>query len=173
MNRFTGLALAAAVLFGGCAARKTDEVRAPEKGGTGSKGGTELFSAAGSPGAEGAAAAVWKRTEAKVRIRLHNLDSLLLKDVLVGFPSDSARFPLLPGKGYTDYVAVDSAYRYAYIRSTSQDGLTWVCQPTDYVSERLLAPGRYTYEIARVGLVDSSLGRGFLRLQLVEDKEHP
>jgi hypothetical protein len=115
----------------------------------------------------------WTRSDAKIRIRLHNLDTLPLENVFVQWPVDSARFPSLPARGYTDYVAVDKAYRYAYIKAQS-GARTWICQPMDFVGETLLEPGRYTYEIARAAIMDSAgNGPGFLSLEMLTDKEHP
>jgi hypothetical protein len=113
----------------------------------------------------------WIRSDAKIRIRLHNLDTLPLENVFVRWPSDSARFPAIPAKGYSEYRAVDTAYRYAYVQA-QQGRITWVCQPTDYVRETPLAPGRYTYELSKAGVM-AERAAGMLRLELLVDKEHP
>lgn len=107
------------------------------------------------------------RSDAKVHIRLHNLDSLPLENVFVQWPADSARFPSLSALGYTDYVVLEKAYRYAYIKAQG-GGRTWICQPVDFVGETLLGPGRYTYEISRAGVMEES-ATGFLRLEMREE----
>ncbi|MDB5106611.1 MAG: hypothetical protein JWP91_4300 [Fibrobacteres bacterium] len=157
-----GLAIGAALIVTACSgAGKSGKSASPGDNG-------------GSAAAAGAAGSSWKRTDAKVRIRLHNLDSLSLKGLFIRFPADSARFPVLAGRSYTDYIAVDSAYRYAYIHAVAGDGRAWICQPTDFVGESPLVPGRYTFELSRARLLDSTgKAPGFLRLELLQDKEHP
>lgn len=112
--------------------------------------------------------------DAKVRIRLHNLDSIALTDVHVHWPVDSARFDSLPSQAYTDYIAVDSAYRYAYVKAKAGKRV-WICLPMDFVGETPLAPGRYTYDISPAAVADmkDEKSMGFLRMELSVDKEHP
>jgi hypothetical protein len=109
----------------------------------------------------------------KALIRLHNLsDSLPLTQVLVQFPADSAHIGFIAPRAYSDYFAVDSAYRYAFIRARS-GGRTYYCQPADYTGESLLAPGRYTYELSQVRNRNPQDTVGFFVLELLEDKGHP
>jgi hypothetical protein len=114
------------------------------------------------------------RVDGKVRIRLHNLDSIALTDIFVQWPADSARFDSLPAKAYTGYIAVDTAYRYAYIKAKAGKRVR-ICQPKDFVGESLLAPGRYTYAISPAGVLDEKDEKslGFMSLELRIDKEHP
>jgi hypothetical protein len=113
------------------------------------------------------------RTGSKALIRLHNLsDSLPLTEVLVRFPADSARIAFIAPRAYSDYFAVDSAYRYAFIRARS-GGRTYLCQPMDYTGESLLEPGRYTYELSQVRTRNTQDTLGFFLLELLHDKGHP
>ena len=114
------------------------------------------------------------RTDGKVRIRLHNLDSIGLTDLFVQWPVDSAHFDSLPPKAYTGYIAIDTAYRYAYIKAKAGKRVR-ICQPKDFVGESLLAPGWYTYAISPAGVLDEKdeTSLGFMGLELRIDKEHP
>jgi hypothetical protein len=176
MMRTSGAALAmllaAALSISGCG-------NANRKAGSGGNGGNAGNSVPGDIGAIADSAAVPEsgartRAAAKVRIRLHNLDSVALTDVQVRWPADSAHFDSIGAKAHTAYVAVDTAYGYAYIEAKAGKR-TWICQPTDFVGETPLAPGHYTYEISPAAVLDEKNGTslGFLRLDLLVDKEHP
>lgn len=119
-----------------------------------------------------ATAAAWVPTDAKVRIRLHNLSDSLLTDLRVFFPGDSERIAFLRPRAYTDYFSLDSAYRYASIQAKS-GGKDYFCQPADFTGETPLAPGRYTYELSPVRNRDPDAKVGFFLLELLEDKGHP
>jgi hypothetical protein len=167
MTRISGAALvlllAAALSISGCgcSGRKADT-----GGNTVPKGSGGVMDTASIP-----ETGSWTRTDTKVRIRLHNLDSIALTDVHVRWPVDSARFDSLGAKAYTEYIAVDTAYSYAYIKAKAGKRV-WICQPMDFVGETPLAPGRYTYEISPAAVLDEK-SMGFLRLELLVDKEHP
>ena len=75
-----------------------------------------------------------------------NASPFAFDEVEVGFPSQSESYGSLAVGGATPYRPVTEAYRYAYVRVRS-GGKTVVQQPTDYVGETLLAPGRYSYVI--------------------------
>ncbi|MDQ3002267.1 MAG: hypothetical protein M3Y08_13525 [Fibrobacterota bacterium] len=124
-------------------------------------------------GSSGEAAEAWTPTDSKIHIRLQNLsDSLTFTHVLIMFPGDSARIPSIGPKGYSEYLAVDSAYRYAFVEAKAGKQ-TYFCQPMDYVGEALLEPGRYTYALTPVANQDLTFKTGFLRLELLKDKEQP
>jgi hypothetical protein len=157
-----GLGLALCIALAACAANKNEP--APRVGNAGT------VSAAGS---SGEAAEAWIPTDSKIRIRLQNLsDSLTFTNVLVVFPGDSARIASIGPKAYSEYFAVDSAYRYAFVEAKAGKK-TYFCQPMDFVGETLLEPGRYTYALTPVANQDLTLKAGFLRLDLLKDKAHP
>ncbi|MDB5047730.1 MAG: hypothetical protein JWO30_801 [Fibrobacteres bacterium] len=115
----------------------------------------------------------WTQTDTKVRLRLHNLsDSLALTDVLVVVPGDSAHIGFIGPRAYSEYFAVDTAYRYAFIKAKS-GGKEYFCQPADYTGETTLTPGRYTYELTQVRPRDKDAVLGFFLVELLEDKGHP
>jgi hypothetical protein len=158
MTRISGAALAmplaAGLLISGCG-------YSCRKAGNSGNGGNAANSVPGDAGA-------------KVRIRLRNLDSVALTDVRVRWPADSAHFDSIGAKAHTAYVAVDTAYGYAYIKAKAGKR-AWICQPTDFVGETPLAPGYYTYAISPAAVLDEKdeASMGFLRLDLLVDKEHP
>jgi hypothetical protein len=144
-------------------APKIEQVREPE---TAADTASSLIGSETSPPA-------WTQTDAKVRIRLHNLsDSLPLTEVLVAFPGDSAQIGFIAPRGYSGYFAVDTAYRYAFIKAKS-GGKEYFCQPADFTGETTLAPGRYTYELTQVRNRDKDAAVGFFLLELIEEDGHP
>jgi hypothetical protein len=162
MRATAGMGLALCIALAACAGNKNEDV--PKIGNAGN------VSAAGS---SGEAAESWVPADSKIRIRLQNLsDSLTLANVLVVFPRDSARIASIGPKAYSEYFAVDSAYRYAFVEAKAGKK-TYFCQPMDYVGETLLEPGRYTYALTPVANQDPTLKAGFLRLELLKDKGHP
>ncbi len=104
-----------------------------------------------------------------VLIRLHNVsDTLELRAAYALFPADSVLFGDLPASGYSDYHRVKRSYRYAYLRVQGA-GREWSIQPTDFVGEKLLKPGRYTWEIKP----HDGPYPGFLDFQSLQDKSRP
>lgn len=105
-----------------------------------------------------------------VEIRVRNASAVVMQDVVVGFPMEDGDEggPVAPGDAEsgdviygtvqpgsaTPYRTILQAYRYARVTLTADDRAL-VLQPTDYVGESLLEPGRYTYELHFDG---SSLG---------------
>lgn len=88
-----------------------------------------------------------KPARAQVLIRLRNLsDTLEMRAAYGIFPGDTVLFGDIPARGYSGYHPVKRAYRYAYLR-VQAGGREWVLQPVDYVGEKPLEPGRYTWEI--------------------------
>ncbi|MGD2067852.1 MAG: hypothetical protein PVI57_04140 [Gemmatimonadota bacterium] len=99
-----------------------------------------------------------------VEVRVRNVSSVALEDVVVAFPDDPGRHvgePVEPGLGEsgdvdygtvlpgeaTAYRTIVRAYRYAPVTLTV-DGREHRLQPDDYVGEELLEGGRrYTYEL--------------------------
>jgi hypothetical protein len=86
-------------------------------------------------------------TTSGVSIRIRNTGSDPLVDVVATFPSGAVTFGDV-GVGQTSaYHIVGEAYRYAAIRATV-NGRERELRPIDYVGEKLLAPGAYTYELS-------------------------
>jgi hypothetical protein len=82
----------------------------------------------------------------EVMIRVANRSDVELRDVVVRFPSQTERYGDIPPGKTTEYRKVSKAYSYARIRAVI-DGKEVVLQPTDYVGERLLSGGNYTYSL--------------------------
>lgn len=80
----------------------------------------------------------------KPRIRVANDSDTAMADVVVRFPSQSERYGTIPAHGTTEYREVERAYSYAYIEATV-NGERAVLQPIDFVGEKLLDGGKYTY----------------------------
>ncbi len=81
-----------------------------------------------------------------VMIRVANRSDVEIHSVVVKFPSQTEMYgKIVPGAA-TDYRKVDKAYGYAYIEAVI-DGKPAVLQPIDYVGERLLSGGNYTYAL--------------------------
>lgn len=109
------------------------------------------------------------RFEDQVLIRLRNTsDTLELRAAFGIFPADTILFGDIPARGYSEYHAVKRSYRYTYLR-VQADGREWILQPVDFVGEKLLGPGRYTWEIKP----HNGPYPGFLDFEGLEDKGMP
>lgn len=107
--------------------------------------------------------------EAPILIRLRNTsDTLEMRAAYAIFPEDTVLFGDIPARGYTEYRPVRKSYRYAYVR-VQAGGREWIMQPVDFVGEKLLEPGRYTWEIRP----HDGPYPGFLDFEALEDKAHP
>lgn len=97
-----------------------------------------------------------------VEIRVLNASSVVLQDVVIGFPEDlgGGGGPVEPGDAEsgdvaygtiepgtaTPYRTIVRAYGYAAVTAVV-DGQPIDFVPEDYVGEDFLEPGRYTYEL--------------------------
>lgn len=105
----------------------------------------------------------WSNT---VEIRIANRSNFEMVGVRVGFPSQTEEYGSIPPGVVTEYRAVPKAYRYAYIETTV-DGKRAVIQPIDYVGERELKSGKYTYVLTLSKTATSEYDR--LRLKCIKD----
>ena len=96
----------------------------------------------------------------RVEIRIKNRSNINFDRVLVHFPGPrEVDYGPVPKGSVTAFEPVTQAYRYAGVSvkaGTQQLSL----QPTDYMGEKELSPGQYTY------LLD--IDNGSLTLQLVQ-----
>jgi hypothetical protein len=97
-----------------------------------------------------------------IQVRVRNDSGTRLENVKVTFPGPNKDWfgNLAPGAG-SDYADVAKAYRYAPVEAVGT-GRTLRFMPADYVGEKPLAPGMYTYSLG----VDA----GGLTLKLVTDR---
>lgn len=96
-----------------------------------------------------------------VEIRVRNVSSERMDDVVVTFPDGPVDYGDIDPGAASSYRTVDRAYRYAAVAAVA-DGDSLAITPVDYVGESLLAGGAYTY---RIGLSDAQS----LTLELVRD----
>lgn len=96
-----------------------------------------------------------------VHIRIENASSFAFQRVDAVFPEHEVSYGPVPANGLSPYRQVSKAYRYAYIE-VQVAGEEIRIQPIDYVGERLLGAGRYTY-VLNVTI------EGQLTLELRED----
>ena len=80
----------------------------------------------------------------EVEIRIANQSRVTLEDVRVEFPSQTVSYGTIETGKATEYRVVRRAYRYARIEALV-DGKPALLQPIDYVGEKELRPGRYSY----------------------------
>lgn len=85
--------------------------------------------------------------EKDVNIRVANRSDVEFRNVIVKFPSQTEIYGNIPPGRTTEYRKVNKAYRYAYIK-VEIDGQEAILQPVDYVGERLLSRGNYTYSLS-------------------------
>jgi hypothetical protein len=99
-----------------------------------------------------------------VLIRLRNTSTLEYAEVYVNTSGGEFNYENISAQGTTPYHQFESAYSYAYVR-LKIDGVEHKIQPFDYVGEKNLGNGMYTYEIA----AKTSDGPGKLSMTLVRD----
>ncbi len=92
-------------------------------------------------------------------IRIRNVSGFDYDGLQVG----EETYGRLPAGAETRYREFGIAYRYNYVR-LEVEGDEMILQPTDYVGETPLGPGRFTYEVR---VVDRAAGQ--LDIQAVED----
>ena len=96
-----------------------------------------------------------------VHVRLRNASTVGFDSVMVGFPKERINYGPLAAGATSSYREVEQAYGYAMVKAAAGDS-GYLQMPIDYVGERLLSPGRYTYVL--------ELANGDLRTTL--EKEH-
>lgn len=79
-----------------------------------------------------------------MEIRVANKSNASLENVVVKFPSQTENWGIIESGGISDYRIIREAYAYAYVEVTV-NGKKAIIQPTDYLGEKLLGPGKYTY----------------------------
>src|SRR5687767_5380837 len=80
------------------------------------------------------------------RIRVENGSEHVLSDVTFSAGHEPLHFESLAPGERTEYVTVDRAYRYGFLEVFVQ-GERRVMQPIDYVGERPIGEGRFTFRI--------------------------
>ncbi|GAA0892738.1 hypothetical protein GCM10009122_24170 [Fulvivirga kasyanovii] len=81
-----------------------------------------------------------------VLIRIKNSSDFDFQNVYVNTGFEGNNFDNISAGRYSDYEDFESAYRYAYIELEINNRL-YKIQPIDFVGEKELEPGRYTYII--------------------------
>ena len=79
-------------------------------------------------------------------IRLKNASTFELTSVTFAPGTPRLEFPRIAPGATTDYAGVQGAYRYGYLDALV-GGERRVIQPIDYVGERVIGEGRFTYVI--------------------------
>lgn len=80
----------------------------------------------------------------ELAIRIENTSIYDFTDVTVESGGDTHYYGSVSSKQSSDYQSFDFAYRYAFVE-LQIEGKTYRLQPTDYVGERKLDSGNYTY----------------------------
>jgi hypothetical protein len=100
-------------------------------------------------------------TSEDIEIRISNSSSVPIENVRVAFPSQTEDFGTLPPNGITDYRRVKESYCLARIDAVV-DGKPAIIQPFDYVGEKQLKRGKYTFVLS----VNTKAKSEFTRLRL-------
>ena len=109
-------------------------------------------------------------------IRVENASQIAFDTFEVNFSGQVIQFGPLGVGQISGYRKVDAAYRYAYTEAFS-DKQRFILQPIDFMGEKLLPPGKYTYRytvdpIEGPGVTgDSSLER-YLSVNLRRDRDN-
>lgn len=102
----------------------------------------------------------------KPQIQVANQSGLVLEDVRVVFPSQRENYGTIQPHSVTGYREIEVAYGHAYIEAMV-NGERGVLQPIDYVGDKLLGGGRYTYALSVNEKATSELDR--LRFTFLHD----
>jgi hypothetical protein len=81
-----------------------------------------------------------------IKIRIENSTEFEMEDIIVSFPKDEITYGDLAPGAQTEFIEIKKAYRYAYIESEINGGKAYLV-PIDYVGEKPLESGRYTYRL--------------------------
>ena len=80
-------------------------------------------------------------------IRLSNSSQHSFKKVFINTGTGEVDFGDLGSGKQTEYRKFNKGYRYAFVK-LEIDGKAYIIQPIDYVGEKVLKAGRYTYQIS-------------------------
>ncbi len=83
----------------------------------------------------------------EVRIRVHNASAIDFESTVVDFSRQTEQYGAVHAGETSDYRTVNTAYSYAYVEVLA-GGNRHVMQPEDYVGEKPLKGGAYTYELS-------------------------
>lgn len=89
-------------------------------------------------------------SDSDTRIRLRNASAFELTAVTFAPGAPRLEFPRIAAGAVTPYRTVDGAFRYGYL-DVLVDAEHRRLQPTDYVGERVIGGGRFTYVITIEG----------------------
>lgn len=78
-----------------------------------------------------------EKSEIKKELRsiLYNSTEFALKDITVGIPNQVLNYQKLEKISQTEWVNVESAYHYGFVRFFDMKARKYLCQPIDYVGE--------------------------------------
>jgi hypothetical protein len=97
-----------------------------------------------------------------VKIRIRNESSFTMSNIVVGWPGEEMRVNALAPGAISDYERHDSAYGYGAVSATLNGAIRQII-PIDYVGERPLDAGKYTYNLSAPASPSTQLE---LRLQV-------
>jgi hypothetical protein len=79
-------------------------------------------------------------------IRVRNASQSQFADIFINTSGGENKYSPVAAGQKSDYKAFTKAYKYAYVKLTTQ-GQSLVIHPIDYVGETPLKPGYYTYAL--------------------------
>lgn len=88
----------------------------------------------------------WCKGKNDIQIRIQNSSDFKFQNVYVNTGFEEHNYENISPSSYSDYVGFKSAYRYAYIE-LEIDNRLYKIQPIDFVGEKELEPGKYSYVI--------------------------
>jgi hypothetical protein len=94
-----------------------------------------------------------------VNIRIENASEFEMENIMVSFPKEEVSYGDLGASSSSSYKEIDKAYSYAYIEAEIE-GERAVLQPIDFVGEKFLNRGSYTYQLYIISQDESPEGEG-------------
>lgn len=93
---------------------------------------------------------VEKPAATELRIRVQNQGAEVLEDIKVNFHGQLESFGSLQPKAFSEYRKVKASYKYGLSEATV-GGRQLKLQPTDFLGEKPLPPGDYTWGLTPEG----------------------
>lgn len=90
----------------------------------------------------------------ELRFSLYNSTEFELKDITVGLPDTVLIYDRLKKKSQTEWINIESAYDYGFIRFYDSKNRKYYVQPIDYVGEKLHKRGEMKFIIKSIDTLE-------------------
>jgi len=92
----------------------------------------------------------------ELRFCLKNSSQFDLKDITVGLPDTVLIYKQLKKQSQTNWVSIESAYHYGFVRFYDEHNQKYYIQPIDYVGETLFKKGTLKFIVKSIDTIEHS-----------------